>query len=264
MVKEKAYFVTQGEAGAGVTELADEMIASDLAEREALLAHHHLLLAKREDDTELRIAPVRANLLLAGPSGGGKSTIVGGILERLAESHYQFCVIDPEGDYENLQGAVDGRAATPVEGLRLLNKPQEAQPSIWSACLWTGRRFARRCRLRWSWAAQTHLLSSTRRIMYCRIWRRLASAAEGAEVARHALEPGAAGSRLVDGAGGGEMPGQSMGILLRRQRAAPPTGADRRAAKVWDIATGDFGSRLPSWTSAPADLRISMPRKLRR
>ena len=130
MVKEKADFITQGEGGAGVAELADEMVASDLAEREALLAHHHLLLAKREDDTELRIAPVRANLLLAGPSGGGKTTIVGGILERLAESHYQFCVIDPEGDYENLQGAVSlGQAERPPtveEALRLLNKPQES------------------------------------------------------------------------------------------------------------------------------------------
>lgn len=78
-------------------------MASDLVKREELLARHHLLLAIKEDAAELRIPALRANPLLAGPSGGGKSTIVGGLIERLAESHYQFRVIDPEGDYENLR-----------------------------------------------------------------------------------------------------------------------------------------------------------------
>ena len=43
---------------------------------------------------------------MAGVSGGGKSTLVTGILERLTESGFQFCVIDPEGDYSELEGAV--------------------------------------------------------------------------------------------------------------------------------------------------------------
>jgi adenylylsulfate kinase-like enzyme len=46
------------------------------------------------------------NLFIAGPSGSGKSTVATGFLERLAEHEYQFCVIDPEGDYETLEGAV--------------------------------------------------------------------------------------------------------------------------------------------------------------
>ena len=129
MVKEKADFVTQGENGLGVIELANEIVNSDLIEREDLLVERHLLLAQRDQDAELRIPPLRANLLLAGPSGGGKSTIIGGLLERLAESHYQFCVIDPEGDYENLDGmAVLGqpdRPPTVEEALGLLKKPQD-------------------------------------------------------------------------------------------------------------------------------------------
>jgi len=40
-VKEKADFVTQGEDGDGVVELADEMVASDLAQREEFSARHH-------------------------------------------------------------------------------------------------------------------------------------------------------------------------------------------------------------------------------
>lgn len=130
MVKEKADFMTQGEAGQGVAELIGEIVANDLVKREGLLARHHLLLATKEDGAELRIPPLRANLLLAGPSGGGKSTIVGGLLERLAESHYQFCVIDPEGDYENLHGAMTlgqpDRPPTVEESWGLLKNPQDS------------------------------------------------------------------------------------------------------------------------------------------
>jgi hypothetical protein len=50
--------------------------------------------------------PARRNLLLAGTSGSGKSTLATGILERLAQRGYQFCVIDPEGDYEGFSQAV--------------------------------------------------------------------------------------------------------------------------------------------------------------
>jgi hypothetical protein len=45
-------------------------------------------------------------VLFAGPSGSGKSTAATGFFENLAEQHYQFCLIDPEGDYENFIGAL--------------------------------------------------------------------------------------------------------------------------------------------------------------
>jgi hypothetical protein len=45
-------------------------------------------------------------VLIAGPSGSGKSVYAAGILERLAEKGYQYCVVDPEGDYADLPGAV--------------------------------------------------------------------------------------------------------------------------------------------------------------
>ena len=52
------------------------------------------------------IAPYGVNLLLTGSSGAGKSTLATAVLERLAEQGYQFCIIDPEGDYEAFEGAV--------------------------------------------------------------------------------------------------------------------------------------------------------------
>ena len=39
---------------------------------------------------------------LVGPSGSGKSTLTAGVLERLADCEYQFCVVDPEGDYRQI------------------------------------------------------------------------------------------------------------------------------------------------------------------
>ena len=39
-------------------------------------------------------------------SGGGKSTVATGLLERFLERGFQFCVIDPEGDYAEFENAV--------------------------------------------------------------------------------------------------------------------------------------------------------------
>ena len=57
----------------------------------------------RLDGTTVWLPPYGNNLLMAGPSGSGKSTLATGLIERFAEHLYQVCVIDPEGDYVNLQ-----------------------------------------------------------------------------------------------------------------------------------------------------------------
>lgn len=128
-VKEKADFVTRGDHGLGVIELIDEIIADDLRNREDRLTRHHIVLGTRESGEEVRIKPYGTNLLLAGSSGGGKSTLATGILERLSEQKYQFCVIDPEGDYESFEGAVTfgsrQRAPDMDEVIRLLKDPSD-------------------------------------------------------------------------------------------------------------------------------------------
>jgi DNA helicase HerA-like ATPase len=71
----------------------------------------------------------RQNLLVAGTSGGGKSTLATALLERLAEKDYQFCVIDPDGDYESFEGAVTLGTAEQAPSLKeildLLEKPDQ-------------------------------------------------------------------------------------------------------------------------------------------
>jgi HAD superfamily hydrolase (TIGR01484 family) len=106
MVMERADFVTRNNNGKGVIELADQLVASDLVELEPQLTRHEIVLGTREDQEEVRLKPYGTNVLVAGTSGSGKSTFAIGFLERLIERGYQFCIIDPEGDYQNFEGGV--------------------------------------------------------------------------------------------------------------------------------------------------------------
>lgn len=128
-IKEHVDYCTAGSHGEGVVELIDELVATDLAAREHLLGRHHLLFGTRDNGAEVRVRPYGANLLIAGPSGSGKSSAATAFLERLIDHQYQFCVIDPEGDYATFEGAVvlgNAQAApTADEVVRLLKNPEQ-------------------------------------------------------------------------------------------------------------------------------------------
>ncbi|HEU5098063.1 MAG TPA: HAD-IIB family hydrolase [Roseiflexaceae bacterium] len=108
MVKERADYVTRGDHGAGVSELIEIIVANDLRELQPRIASGQILLGTRVDarGAEVLMAAYGVNLLLTGSSGAGKSTLATAVLERLAAQGYQFCIIDPEGDYEAFEGAV--------------------------------------------------------------------------------------------------------------------------------------------------------------
>lgn len=129
MVQAGADLVTRSPNGAGVAELIERLLASDLGELEPCLTRHHLLLGTREDGQDVRVSPYGGPLLLAGTSGSGKSTLATGMLERLVEAGYQCCILDPEGDYDAFEGAVvlgdHQRAPTIAEALRLLEPPEQ-------------------------------------------------------------------------------------------------------------------------------------------
>jgi hydroxymethylpyrimidine pyrophosphatase-like HAD family hydrolase len=126
-VKEHVDYCTAGSHGEGVVELIDELVATDLTAREHLLGRHHLLFGTLDNGAEVRVRPYGTNLLIAGPSGSGKSSAATAFLERLMDHKYQFCVIDPEGDYATFEGAVvlgSGTAPpTADEVVRLLKDP---------------------------------------------------------------------------------------------------------------------------------------------
>lgn len=117
-LKARADWVTGADHGAGVTELIEALLRDDLASLAPRLARHDIALGKDESDHDVRVPAYGASLLVAGTSGGGKSTIVTGLVERMTELGYQQCIIDPEGDYSNYEGAVvlaDARRAPTVD-----------------------------------------------------------------------------------------------------------------------------------------------------
>lgn len=128
-LKERSDLVTEGDHGAGVTELIEKLLADDLDSLAPQLGRHAVLLGHRDDGPEVRIEPYGVNVLMAGTSGGGKSTKTTGLLERLAEAEYQYAVIDPEGDYSSVEKAVvlgdPQHAPAAEEVLRLLGTPRQ-------------------------------------------------------------------------------------------------------------------------------------------
>jgi HAD superfamily hydrolase (TIGR01484 family) len=126
ILKERADLVTRADRGAGVVELIDGLVDDDLASLAPRLLRHAIALGTRDDGEEERIEPYGVNLLVAGTSGSGKSTLTTGVLERLAGAGYQFVIVDPEGDYATLEGAVvlgDPHRAPLVEEVLDLLKP---------------------------------------------------------------------------------------------------------------------------------------------
>jgi HAD superfamily hydrolase (TIGR01484 family) len=105
-IKSIAALVTRAEAGNGVVELIDQLIANDLEHVDPQLARRYVALGTRLSGETVWLPPYGHNVLVAGGSGSGKSTLATGLIERLAEQDYQVCVIDPEGDYVNLNALV--------------------------------------------------------------------------------------------------------------------------------------------------------------
>lgn len=102
---ETADFVTQAARGEGVSELIEELLKNDLSERRPR-PRYELILGKDEADNEVVLPTYGSSTLIVGTSGSGKSTVATGLLERLTNGGYSYCVIDPEGDYDTLENAV--------------------------------------------------------------------------------------------------------------------------------------------------------------
>jgi HAD superfamily hydrolase (TIGR01484 family) len=125
LLKRAADLVTHNARGAGVVELIEELLRDDLQARSSRLGRHWVVLGLDESRKEILLRPQDFNALLVPTSGDGQSTLVRGLLERLAVQGYNFCIIDPEGHYAGLEGALTLGAATQAptldEAQQLLN-----------------------------------------------------------------------------------------------------------------------------------------------
>jgi hypothetical protein len=128
-LKEAADWTTTGDRGEGVTELITQLIKDDLTVLDQKLLRHYLEIGKRPDGTSFQISPYGNNMLLAGTSGCGKTTFAAAFMEKLIAKRYQFCLIDPEGDYQDLPGAItigDSSQVPLIEHvIKVLTKPAE-------------------------------------------------------------------------------------------------------------------------------------------
>jgi HAD superfamily hydrolase (TIGR01484 family) len=102
-LKETVDLVTEGRHGAGVAQLIARILEDDLRSLPRNAEKRGVLFG-RADGRDIYIDAEGHTVLLCGQSGGGKSTFVAGLIERLTARDYQACLIDPEGDYEHMDG----------------------------------------------------------------------------------------------------------------------------------------------------------------
>ena len=105
-VKETADLVTSGARGAGVEELIDAVVESDVAAFAKVGEHGAVEIGVGPDRRPIAIHPYGGGALIAGLSGSGKSTLATALIERCIAAAFQVCVFDPEGDYTQLRGAI--------------------------------------------------------------------------------------------------------------------------------------------------------------
>ncbi len=105
-LKEKVDLVTRADHGDGVIELIERVLDNELRDVPLRVERNRIRLGERENGEPIFVPPHGKTILLTGASGSGKSTLATSFLESLIEFGYQFCIIDPEGDYEGLNHAI--------------------------------------------------------------------------------------------------------------------------------------------------------------
>jgi HAD superfamily hydrolase (TIGR01484 family) len=113
--------------GQGVEFLIEQILLDDLRAQDKTSKRNRLSIATVEGE-DVCIPSYSGPTLICGPSGSGKSTLSNRIVDTITQEGYQFCLIDPEGDYESFEGAVvlGGPNSVPRvdEVLHVLDQPE--------------------------------------------------------------------------------------------------------------------------------------------
>jgi HAD superfamily hydrolase (TIGR01484 family) len=124
MLKQAADIKLAGVRGAGVIELTERICREDA--RLIPAERHGILIGADRDGRKVYLEPHRGSVLIAGSSGIGKSTLATALTEWMADRKFEFCIFDPEGDYDELEHAVSiGDNKTPpqaAEALKLIRQ----------------------------------------------------------------------------------------------------------------------------------------------
>jgi HAD superfamily hydrolase (TIGR01484 family) len=126
-VKDQADFCTAAARGAGVAELIDRWLRDPMGTFSNIRRHDIRLGVTIEEGTTLMLPSYRGTVLIAGSSGVGKTALTHLLLERMIAGRFQVCIVDPEGDYDGLEGVAHlgdaDRAPSPEEVMSLLEAP---------------------------------------------------------------------------------------------------------------------------------------------
>jgi hydroxymethylpyrimidine pyrophosphatase-like HAD family hydrolase len=128
-LREGADLVTALPSSRGVEELIEQLLLNDLAQIESNRPGRQIVLGKKYGaDSDVTIQSHGSSLVVAGPSGSGKTTVVRALIERLVKNDYQICLVDPEGDYDQLEKFValgsPNRAPEISEVFQVLQNPK--------------------------------------------------------------------------------------------------------------------------------------------
>ena len=111
VIRDEVDIKLSADHGAGVVELIEKVIREDA--RIVPPSRHGLLVGTDRTGQKVYLEPDR-RVLSVGETESGKSKFATLLTERMFEKQFEFCVIDPEGDYDSLQHAVCiGHASMP-------------------------------------------------------------------------------------------------------------------------------------------------------
>lgn len=129
LLKLMADWTTSRPCGEGVAELISHLIKDDLSTLGKTTRKHDLALGTVQDGSNFNLQPYGSRILLTGTSSCGKTTFAAALVEKLVRSGYQFCLIDPEGDYRDAEGVINVGDSVQVplitQVMQLLKKPGE-------------------------------------------------------------------------------------------------------------------------------------------
>ncbi|MBI2810462.1 MAG: HAD family phosphatase [Candidatus Melainabacteria bacterium] len=123
LVKNDADWVLEGAEAEGVCELIEQLVDNDLQKLRLEMTRAKLPIGT-SDHGPVSIDAYNSRVLIAGPSRSGKSRLTCGLLERLGAERYQFCVVDPEADFDGFPGKnPDNRVTVNLVGLAFAERP---------------------------------------------------------------------------------------------------------------------------------------------
>lgn len=104
-LKNRAEWVTAGDHGKGVIELIDKILADDLNCLAGRLKRHDLPIGHEADGAEATLPGYGVQVLIAG-NAADRIVIANQLVDGFLAHHFQFCWIDPTGQFQPRNGAV--------------------------------------------------------------------------------------------------------------------------------------------------------------